>query len=163
VRGPRDFSRGIRTQFSRTEGSGAPLRRVAVSSSGSLCCPEIFFRSLSIFFSFGIPIEKRTAVLLFRAPGVSFRGVRLSGTGCLAGLPSTAPWEAPSREGLYGRSPSTRQVLSIAFDRFFNLIHTLWITLGYSLLIVRASEPLAAASFEPTANGTGGFRAPGAR
>jgi hypothetical protein len=36
VRGPRDFSRGIRTQFSRTEGSGAPLRRVAVSSSGSL-------------------------------------------------------------------------------------------------------------------------------
>jgi len=104
-----------------------------------------FFRSLSIFFSFGIPIEKRTAVLLFR--GREFpSGVRLSWTGCLAGLPSTAPWEAPSREGLYGRSDSTRQVLSITFDRFSNLIHTLWISLGRFLLIVRAPSPRAAAA-----------------
>jgi hypothetical protein len=51
------------------------------------------------------------------------------------GLPSTAPWEAPSRERLYGLSLRPRQVLSIAFDRFFNLIHKLWISRGASLLI----------------------------
>ena len=105
------------------------MRRVAVSSSGSLCCPEIF--SGAFRFSF------RSVFRLKREPPSCSFGIRefpsgavRAGTGCLAGLPSTAPWEAPSREGLYGRSPSTRQVLSIAFDRFFNLIHKLWITLA---------------------------------
>ena len=108
---------------------------------------RVFFRRLSIFFSFGIPIEKRTADLLFWRSRNFFRGVLRSRARCLARPPSTAPWEAPSREGLYGRSPSTRQVLSITFDRFSNLIHKLWITLGCSLLIVHPFSQWAAAAY----------------
>jgi hypothetical protein len=33
-----------------------------------------FFQNLSTFFSFGIPIEKRSPTSLFLGPGVSFRG-----------------------------------------------------------------------------------------
>jgi hypothetical protein len=50
VRGPRDFSRGIRTQFSRTEGSKCSRQRVAVSSSGCLWCPEIFSEPFDFLF-----------------------------------------------------------------------------------------------------------------
>ena len=64
VRGPRDFSRGIRTQFSRTEGSellpAAGSRYLVLVVSGV----QRFFQNLPTFFSFGIPIEKRAADLL---------------------------------------------------------------------------------------------------
>ena len=83
MRGPRDFSRGIRTQFSRTEGSGAPCSGVAVSSSGGLCCPEIF-SGASRFFPFGIPIGRSRAGQPFLASEVSFGEPVRAGPGCLA-------------------------------------------------------------------------------
>jgi len=74
VRGPRDFSRGIRTQFSRTEGS-----RLLPAAGSRYLVPVVsgvqrFFQNLSTFFSFGIPIENQSPTSLFLEPGVSFRG-----------------------------------------------------------------------------------------
>jgi len=68
VRGPRDFSRGIRTQFSRTEGSGSSRQRVAVSSLGCLCCPEIFEDRLTFLSAGRSPPKKSRLGHLFGSP-----------------------------------------------------------------------------------------------
>ena len=83
VRGPRDFSRGIRTQFSRTEGSGAPLRRDAVSSSGSLCCPEFFFGTFRFSFRSVFRLKRESPTCSFGGPEFPPGAVR-AGPGCLA-------------------------------------------------------------------------------
>lgn len=126
--GDHAISRGVLgLSFQGPRGAVAPGSGVAVSSSGSLCCPEIFSGAFRFSFSFGIPIEKENRRPSLRGSGVS-SGTRPSWIGMPCGLPSTAPWEAPSRERLYGPPRPTRQVLSDLSDRFFNLIHKLWIT-----------------------------------
>ena len=65
------FLAGIRTQFSRTEGSGCSRQRDAVSSLVSSGCPELFFRDFRLFFSLGIPIEKRSPTRSLRARSFS--------------------------------------------------------------------------------------------
>jgi hypothetical protein len=62
------FLAGIRTQFSRTEGSGAPLRRDAVSSSGSLCCPEFFFGTFRFSFRSVFRLKRESPTCSFGAP-----------------------------------------------------------------------------------------------
>jgi hypothetical protein len=47
----------------------------------------------------------------------------------------------PSREGVYGLSRRTRQVLSTLLDRFFNLIHKLWISRGRLRLLAHRRRP----------------------
>jgi hypothetical protein len=129
--GDHAISRGVLgLSFQGPRGAGAPLRRVAVSSSGSLCCPEFFFGTFRFSFLSVFRLKRESPFCSFGDPGSFLPGPSELERDAFAGLPSTAPWEAPSREGLYGRSPSTRQVLSITFDRFFNLIHKLWITLA---------------------------------
>lgn len=134
--GDHAISRGVLgLSFQGPRGAGAPCSGVAVSSSGSLCCPEFFFgasRFFSVRYSDWKEVELFSPFWLPKFP--SGEPVR-AGQRCLAASPSTAPWEAPSRERLYGLSLRPRQVLSIAFDRFFNLIHKLWISRGGSLLI----------------------------
>jgi hypothetical protein len=113
VRGPRDFSRGIRTQFSRTEGSGAPLRRVAVSSSGSLCCPEIF--SGTFRFSF------RSVFRLKREPPFCSFG----GSGSFLPGPSELERDAlrPAVDRAVGGAVEGGAIWSIAFDQASSFDH----------------------------------------
>ena len=50
VRGPRDFSRVLGLSFQGPRGAEAPGSGVAVSSSVSFCCPELFFGTFRLSF-----------------------------------------------------------------------------------------------------------------
>jgi hypothetical protein len=95
VRGPRDFSRGIRTQFSRTEGSGCSRQRVAVSSSGCLWCPEIFQEPFDFSFRSVFRLKRSRPTGSFGALSLTSGCFRPSWTGCRCrGLPRRPPQEA---------------------------------------------------------------------
>jgi hypothetical protein len=102
VRGPRDFSRGIRTQFSRTEGSKAPGSGVAVSSSGSLWCPENFEDRPTFLFVGYPPRKKAVFGVALGAPRKVSGWVRQSWTGRrFRGLPRQLPQGAAVKGGVY--------------------------------------------------------------
>jgi hypothetical protein len=129
VRGPRDFSRGIRTQFSRTEGSRAPGSGVAVSSSGSLWCPENFEHRVT-FLSGGFSREKKPFFgSLWGHPERSRDGsVRAGPCAGFAACRDSRRGGPPSRGRIHGPASRPGQVLSSLPGRFLSLFHRLWIS-----------------------------------
>src|SRR5215207_2230450 len=94
--GDHAISRGVLgLSFQGPRGAGAPCsgsRYLVPVASGV----QRFFRNLSTFFSFGIPIEKRVADLSRSGSGVS-SVCRPSGTGMPCGLLPTAAVEGRRR------------------------------------------------------------------
>jgi hypothetical protein len=135
--GDHAISRGVLgLSFQGPRGAGLPTagsRYLVPVVSGV----QRFFGTLRLFFSFGIPIEKRSSQLHFQGLLSCLRKlpVRLDWVPIFAACRDGRRRGPPSREGVYGLSPETRQVLSILSDRFFNLIHTLWISRAGFLLI----------------------------
>jgi hypothetical protein len=128
VRGPRDFSRVLGLSFQGPRGAGAPCSGVAVSSSVSLCCPEIFFGTFRLSFRSVFRLKRKSPSASW---GPEFPPVPSEArAGCLAARRRRPPLGAAVEGAAIWSIPRSWARSFESSSPFCNLIHKLWISRG---------------------------------